>query len=245
MLHWFRLILMIFYAPARAMREVRDRGSLAPTALVALLTHALFFFALSWFYLRHLINPGRPLAIGFVLFQAAGSLVIIAIVFCPLTLFLANIFERRASFRLLLQQEYAALAATMFYALTAASLITTLLTMAGRFSGVQQAIGTRMLAVVMAQRSQLTPEVLAAIQQGILGPELISAGLSVMALAGIFAVWAILALRVVFRLSWIRSLIVVLISGTLLLPAYKLIPILGTILASPFLLLMLFLLLRG
>jgi hypothetical protein len=197
MLNWFRLILMIFYAPARAMREVRDRGSLAPAALVALLTHALFFFSLSWFYLRHLINPGRPLAIGFVLFQAAGSLVIIAVVFCPLTLFLANIFERRSSFRLLLQQEYAALAGTMFYALTAASLITTILTTVAWLTGVQKTLAARMVAVVMEQRSQLNPEVLAAIEQGVLSPELIAAGLSVMALFAVFAVWAVLALRTV------------------------------------------------
>ena len=245
MLNWFRLILMIFYAPARAMREVRDRGSLAPTALVALLTHALFFFSLSWFYLRHLINPGRPLAIGFVLFQAAGSLVIIAVVFCPLTLFLANIFERRSSFRLLLQQEYAALAGTMFYALTAASLITTILTTVAWLTGVQKTLAARMVAVVMEQRSQLNPEVLAAIEQGVLSPELIAAGLSVMALFAVFAVWAVLALRTVFRLSWLRAVVVVLVSSTLLLPAYKLIPILGTILASPFLLFLIFLLLRG
>lgn len=245
MINWLRLVLMIFYAPARAMREVRDRGALAPAGLVALLAHALFFFSLSWFYLGHLINPGQPLALVFVLFQSAGSLVIIALIFCPLTLFLANIFERRASFRLLLQQEYAALAATTFYALTAASLITTILTTVGWVTGVQRTLSSRMVAVVMEQRSQLNPEVLAAIEQGVLSAELIAAGLSVMALAAVFAVWAVLALRTVFRLSWFRAVIVVLVSGTLLLPAYKLIPILGTILASPFLLLIVFLLIRG
>ncbi len=245
MVNWPRLVLMMFYAPARAMREVRDRGALAPAGLVALLAHALFFFSLSWFYLGHLINPRQPLAIVFVLFQSAGSLVIIAFVFCPLTLFLANIFERRASFRLLLQQEYAALAATMFYALTAASLITTILTTAGWLTGIQRTLSSRMVAVVMEQRSQLNPDALALIERGILSPELFAATLSVMVLAAIFAIWATVALSIVFRLSWFRSVIVVLVSGTLLLPAYKLIPILGTILASPFLLLMLFLLLRG
>jgi len=245
MMNWLRLILMMFYAPARAMREVRDRGALAPAGLVALLAHALFFFSLSWFYLGHLINPGRPVAIVFVLFQSAGSLVIIALVFCPLTLFLANIFERRASFRLLLQQEYAALAATMFYALTAASLITTILTTVGWLTGVQRTLSSRMVAVVMEQRNQLNPDALALIERGMVSAELFAVALSVMALAAVFAFWAVLALRTVFRLSWFRAVIVVLVSGTLLLPAYKLIPILGTILASPFLLLIVFLLIRG
>ena len=238
MLDWLRLVLMIFYAPERAMREVRDRGALAPAGFVALLAFAVFLFTVLWFSLPHLITP-------FVLVRSAGPLVIIAFVFCPLTLFLANIFERRASFRLLLQQEYAALAATMFYALTAASLITTMITIVGWLTGVQQTLSARMVSEIMAQRSQQSPEVLTAIEQGLFRPEVIAVILSVMVLAAVFAVWAVLALRTVFRLSWFRSVIVVLVSGMLLLPAFQLIPLVGTILASPFLLLMVFLLLRG
>ena len=245
MVDWLRLVLMMFYAPARAMRAVRDRGAMAPAGLVALLVHALFFFTISWLYLRHLINPAQPIAIVLLLLQSAGSLVVIALIFCPLTLFLANIFERRASFRLLLQQEYLALAATMFYALTAASLITTLLTIAGWLTGVQRTVAARMVGVIMEQRNQLTPDALALIERGILSPESFAAALSIMVLAAVFAIWATAALIIVFRLSWLRSVIVVLVSGTLLLPAYKLIPILSTILASPFLLLILFLLLRN
>ncbi len=32
MIDWLRFLLMIFYAPLRGMREIRDRGSLAPVA---------------------------------------------------------------------------------------------------------------------------------------------------------------------------------------------------------------------
>ncbi len=236
---------MIFYAPARGLREVRDRAALAPTALVALIAHAAFFLCLTWLYLGYLINPRRPSTIFLVIFQSAGSLVIIALIFCPLALFLSNLFERRASFRLLLQQEYAALAATMFYALTASSLIATLLAIAASLSGVLQTLSSRMLGTLLEQRSQLPPEILKAIDEGLLRPELLAAGLSVMVLLVIFGAWAVVALRIVFRLSWVRSAIVVFISGTVLFPAFKLIPILGSLLASPFLLIMLFLLLRG
>jgi tetratricopeptide (TPR) repeat protein len=236
---------MIFYAPARGLREVRDRAALAPAALVALIAHAAFFLCLTWLYLGYLINPGRPSTIFLVIFQSAGSLVIIALIFCPLALFLSNLFERRASFRLLLQQEYAALAAAMFYALTAASLIATLLTIVASLSGVLQTLSSRMLGTLLEQRSQLPPEILKAIDEGALRPELLAAGLSVMLLLVIFGAWAVVALRIVFRLSWVRSVIVVFISGTVLFPAFKLIPILGSLLASPFLLIMLFLLLRG
>ena len=66
-----------------------------------------------------------------------------------------------------------------------------------------------------------------------------------MILLFIFAVWAVIALRIVFRLSWIQCTIVVFISSVLLIPASRLIPIVGMLLASPFLLVMVFLLLRG
>jgi tetratricopeptide (TPR) repeat protein len=244
MVDWLRLVLMIFYAPARAMREVRDRGALAPSGLVALLAQACFLVLLSLLFSGRFINPGQPFALVSALLESAASLLIIAVVFCPLTLFMANVFERRASFRLLLQQEYAALAATMFYALAAASLITAILTTVGWLTGVQGTLSSRMVDALMERRSELTPELLAAIEQGF-GAEIIAATLSKMVLAGAFAVLAVVALRTVFRLSTFRAVIVVLVSGTLLLPAYQLIPMLGSILGSPFLLVIVFLLLRG
>ena len=244
MLNWLRLIAMIVYAPMRALREVRDRASLAPAALVALIAHAGFVFCLFWFYFGRLINPGRPVGVFVVLIESAGSLVILALVFCPIALFLTNIFERRASFRLLFQQEYSALASTMFYALTASSLIATVLTIAGQFTGVLPLL-VGQIAAATKQGAQNNPDMLAALEAGISLPQMIGVGLAVAVLIAVFAIWAILGIRIVFRLSWIRSVIVVVISGIVLLPAYKLIPILGTVLASPFLLFIVFMLLRG
>ncbi|HYJ88639.1 MAG TPA: hypothetical protein VEW46_21405, partial [Pyrinomonadaceae bacterium] len=101
-LDWLRLLAMVFYAPGRALREVRDRAALAPSALVALIAHALFFYCLTLLYLGFLGNPRSPSTIFSVIIQSGGSLVIIALVFCPLALFLSNMFVRRGSFRLLL-----------------------------------------------------------------------------------------------------------------------------------------------
>ncbi|HEY2974979.1 MAG TPA: tetratricopeptide repeat protein [Pyrinomonadaceae bacterium] len=244
-LDWLRLLLMIFYAPGRGLREMRDRAPLAPAALVALIAHAIFFYCITLLYLGYLANPRNPSTIISVILQSAGSLVIIALVFCPLALFLSNLFERRASFRLRLQQEYAPLAATMFYALTASSLGATAVTIAATVSGVQQTLANRMLETVLTQRSQLPPETLPLIEQGLLRPGLLAAVLSVLVLLAIFGVWAVIGIRVVFRLSWLQSAIVVFISSTLLIPASRLIPIVGMLLASPFLLIMVFLLLRG
>jgi tetratricopeptide (TPR) repeat protein len=233
---------MVFYAPARGLREVRDRASLASAALVGLITYAGFFYFVTALYLSSLINPRHPATILSIVLQSAGFLVIIAIVFCPLSLFLSNLFARRGSFRLLLQQEYAALAATMFYSLAASSLIASLLTAIASLSKVQQALSQRMLAAMLEQRDKLPPELL---DPNLLRSETFAVGLSLLVLLGVFGVWAVMAVRTVFRLPLIQSIIVVLVSGTLLIPASRFIPIFGMVLASPFLLIMIFLLLRG
>lgn len=233
---------MVFYAPVRGLREVRDRASLASSALVALTISAAFFYFVSALYLRSLVNLRHPAAILGTVLYAGGFLVIIAIVFCPLALFLSNLFVRRGSFRLLLQQEYAALAATMFYSLAASSLIAAILSALATLSKVQQTLSQQVLAGMLEQREKLPPEILA---QGLLRVEAVALGLSLMVLIGVFGVWAVMAVRTVFRLSLIQSIIVVIVSGTLLIPASRFIPIIGMVLASPFLLIMVFLLLRG
>jgi tetratricopeptide (TPR) repeat protein len=121
----------------------------------------------------------------------------------------------------------------------------TIITIAASVSGVQQTLANRMLEALLAQRGQLPPEIVPLIEQGIVRSGLLAAVLSVLVLLAIFSIWAVIAIRVVFRLSWLQSAIVVFISSTLLVPASKLIPIVGMLLASPLLLVMVFLLLRG
>ncbi len=244
-LDWLRLLAMIFYAPVRALREVRDRASVAASASVAFVAQTVFFLTLTILYLSYLGSPRSPATLFSIMLQSGGSLVIIALVFCPLALFLSNLFVRRGSFRLLLQQEYASFASAMFYALTAASVMATILTLVGTASRVQQALASRMVQTVLTQKSQLPPDVLLAFEQGLLRTETIAAGLSLLVLIAIFSIWAILGVRAVFRLSWMQSIVVVIVSGMLLIPASRLLPIVAMILASPFLLIIVFLLLRG
>ncbi len=246
MVDWLRLVLMVFYSPVSGMREVRDRATLAPSGFVALIAQGIFFFCLTWFYLGDLISPLRPIILLSSLFQAAGYLLFVAAIFVPLALFLANVFERRASFRLLIQQEYSALAATMFYALTASSLIAIAISAIGKVTGLQQILGARTLEAFKAQRSQISPEMLPAFDEQLLSSGLFAAAFSLMVLLVLFGVWATVALRVTLRLSWARSIVVIVLSSALLFPAsFVLMPIFSRILASPFLLILLFLLFRG
>ena len=48
MVDWLRLVAMIFYAPLRGMREVRDRGSLFPAIISAYLSQVVYVFAVQW-----------------------------------------------------------------------------------------------------------------------------------------------------------------------------------------------------
>jgi len=178
--------------------------------------------------------------------QAAGVLIFIAVVFVPLALFFGNLFERRAGFRLLMQQEYSGLATTVFYAMTAASVVALTVTIIGNVTGVLPRIATQMFEYQSTQPEAIRPEMFPGFDPRLFTPGLMAIGMSYLTLLVSFGIWATIAIRVVLRLSWLRSVFIVFISATLLFPAaFVLMPIFTTILASPFLLLLLFLFVRG
>jgi len=173
-------------------------------------------------------------------------LIFIAVVFVPLALFFGNLFERRAGFRLLMQQEYSGLATTVFYAMTAASVVALTVTIIGNVTGVLPRIATQMFEYQSTQPEAIRPEMFPGFDPRLFTPGLMAIGMSYLTLLVSFGIWATIAIRVVLRLSWLRSVFIVFISATLLFPAaFVLMPIFTTILASPFLLLLLFLFVRG
>lgn len=245
MTDWLRTFVLVLFAPLRGLRDIREKSTLAQSGIVALLVHASFFFYLIWHYLREVINSRGALVLSSIL-QAAGVLIFIAVVFVPLALFFANLFERRAGFRLLMQQEYSGLATTVFYAMTAASLIALSVTLLGNVTGVLPRVATRMFEFQSTQPDAIKPEMFPGFDPRFFTPGLMAIGMAYLTLLVSFGIWSTMAIRVVLRLSWLRSVFIVFISATLLFPAaFVLMPIFTTLLASPFLLLLVFLFLRG
>src|SRR3977135_2542201 len=157
MTDWLRLLGMIFYAPLRGMREARDRGALAPTALFALLANVLFIGYYVWVYLRNIFGI-RLLVTGFSsLFQFGGSLMFVGAGFVPLAIIVTNALERRAGYRLLFQQEYASVASPCLYAMAGASLTTLLIVIIFHVTGTDLAFGQKLLTWFQ-QQVQLQPE---------------------------------------------------------------------------------------
>jgi tetratricopeptide (TPR) repeat protein len=243
-MNWLRPLLMMFYAPARAMREVRDHSPLAAAMLLALLSQIGYITYTQWRF----INPafarhGFRLTFSLV-FSSVLPLLFIAVVFVPAAALVANLFERRASFGLVLRQEYAPLASTTLYAWAAANLTALPLAALARVTGFEADF-----------TAQLREQLITAVQQGDYEPEMAvqlenplihALFFAAMLLVPLFAFGAVLAVREVFRLSAWRSIIAVVSSGAFTLVASRvLMPIFGTVLGSPFLLIMLFILLRG
>jgi tetratricopeptide (TPR) repeat protein len=246
MIDWLRPLWMMFYAPARAMSEVRERAPLAPAAMLALLTQGLFLFYVVRLYLGSQIKGFGPVVLLSIVLQSAGLLLLVGLVFVPIAIFLANVFERRASFKLIIQQEYTATASTVLYAWSAASLVSIVLVFVGKVSNLQAGLSRGLVAMVEEQQRQMPPDVAPLLTPQMLDPQAVSAGFSLLLMLFLFGLWAIVAVREVFRLSWWRAGAIVVLSGVLTLPAMKLLlPIFSAVLASPFLLLLLFFLLRG
>jgi len=242
MLDWLQPLLMMFYAPARGMGTVRERVPLGAAALVALAAGAAHAF-----YAQQAAGARGLAGLRDALIISAWSLLCVGLLFVPITIFVANLFERRASFGLMIQQEYAVLASTMLYALAAASLAALPLAVLARVSGLEAQ------AAEAAQRGQELQREL----QGQESPDprqvgqLFAATLVLMAALifsplPLFLLWAVVAVREVFRFSWWRAAAAVAVSSVLMLPAmFLMLKLFGTIFASPFLLLLMFFLLRG
>src|SRR5262245_28017545 len=97
MTDWLRFLLMMFYAPVRGMRGMRDRSSLAPLALIAFVAQFAFLVITRRFAGAPTIGFGR--GVYSELFQAGTFVVVVAVVLVPILTFVANLFERRGSFR--------------------------------------------------------------------------------------------------------------------------------------------------
>ena len=93
MIDWLRLLLMIFYAPVRGMREVRDRSSLAPIALLAVLSQ--IGFNLVWSNFGAIPIVPRRGGLFSVIIEPAMPAMLIAIVLVPILTLVTNMFERR------------------------------------------------------------------------------------------------------------------------------------------------------
>ena len=247
-MNWLRPLLMMFYAPTRGMSEVRDRAPLGSALLLAVLVQsAQSVFELWNARSTEAAGLSSPLLIGNVLVQSIGLVLLVAIILVPITIFVANLFERRGSFMLAMQQEYASLASTIFYAYAAASILSLPFSVIVHMTGLDVA-----LLQSMDKLKELQPQ----IRPGEPPPPgsfrilwEASRNLFLTLLLSpvpIFGVWATIAVRTVFRISWLRAVSVVLLSGVVVFPAaILLMSVLGWVFTSPFILLLVFLILRG
>jgi tetratricopeptide (TPR) repeat protein len=173
---------------------------------------------------------------------------LIGIVLVPLIAFVANIFERRGRLGLLLQQEYTSLASTLLYALVMANLLTVLASIFFHFGGIQAAYVAQSIqsAPQVENWSRVPPELREQLRIALNDPALVAAGLFRSIKLLIFAVAVVFGVREVFRVSGIRAVAISLIGLLLalfLMPLWTL--LLRPILASPFLFLIVFMLIRG
>ena len=239
---------MLFYAPERGMAEARERGRTGPAVLLAFLAQSAYDLYWYWPLLSRMsVLQHTPFAFILVFIRSAVSLLIIALVLVPVTILVANLFERRAGFALAVRQEYASVATTVFYAWAAAHLVALPLAVLNNMSGFEATWlrareAAKQFQYNMGAPGEIPPEVFQILSDfltRLVGRVLLSP-------YPFFGIWAVVAVREVFRLSWLRALATLSLTGLLMI---VLLPLLGTVFgflfASPFLLLLLFFVLRG
>jgi tetratricopeptide (TPR) repeat protein len=243
MLDLLKPLLLMFYAPVRALGVVRDRAPLGLAAALAIAAKVAYVFYTQWAYLGAQLRAGNAYVFIAVVVAAVGSLLLFAVILIPSLIFFANLFERRGSFGLVLQQDYAPLASAIFYAWTAAHLVAFPLAVLARVSGFEADViaQSQQLSEVFIAQQQLPPEAVAQIRN----PQQFISSFSWMLLMPFFLMWAVIAVREVFRVAWLRAVAAVVGGALVMFLVSPLVRQLGGLFTSPFLLVMLFLLLRG
>jgi len=236
---------MIFYAPLRGMREIRDRGSLAPAAFLAFLGQTAYSFVTERFAGSGTFGSGGALVGD--LFQAAMTVVLVAVVLVPILTLVANTFDRRGSFRVVITQEYAPVAATMFYVLTAANVWAIAIAALLHYSGIQDQQIASMMQHADQTRAMFpdTPQFAAAAEQ-LKNPVAVSESLFLMPKLALFAIGMLFGVKDVFRTSTARAFgisVVSVVAAIFVLPIA--VRLFSGVFGSPFLLFLLFMLLRG
>ena len=247
MTDWLRLLLMIFYAPVRGMRRIREHGSLAPAAFLAFLGEFAYRFVTDKF-------AGAAPAGGSMLaeiFRAAVIVVVVAVVVVPILTLVANTLDRRGSFRVVITQEYAPVAATMFYVLTTANVISIVVAALLHYTGIQYQQVAAMIQNADQSRAVLRSmfgdtEQLALAAEQLKDPAILAQNLFFMPKLALFAIGTVLGVRDVFRTSFVRAFFICVLSGLIALFVAPLgLRLFSGVLGSPFLLFIVFMLLRG
>ncbi|HMF58239.1 MAG TPA: tetratricopeptide repeat protein [Pyrinomonadaceae bacterium] len=240
-MNWLRPLLMIFYAPSRAMSEARDRAPLAPAMVLALVAHVGYLLFTQWPYLAPALATHSALAILSIIFRSAGSLLLIALVLVPITAFVANLFERRASFGVVMQQEYAPLASAILYAWAAAHLIAIPLAFLANSTKFTAEVVASSMQVAEQWQKSLPPDA-----PPMANARLLAESFYRMLMLPFFGALTVIAVREVFRISILRAIGTTLLSGILMLfIAPILMPLFRFLSGSIFLLMLVFIFLRS
>ena len=241
MMDWLRPLLMMFYAPARGLAEVRDRALPGQAALLALLAQGA-----QWLYGLWPVFAGVFGGTGMVflaVFISAAVMLVLGGAFVPSVIFFANLFERRGGFGQVLRREYAATLSCIFYVLTAVTLLGIASVAVMRVSGVSAAFEEdyRESLRVVTEGKPVPPEVLSLFSDS----RLLPLALSYRLVLPLFLVGAWVGVREVFRLGWGRSLLAVVGACVVIVFISPVLPLLSVVLGSPFLLLLLFFFVRS
>jgi len=148
-------------------------------------------------------------------------------------------------------QEYAPVAATMCYVLTAANVISLLIAVLLHYTGLQYEQVNAMIQNADQSRAMLRPffadpEQFARAAEQLNDPVILSHNLFAMPKMLLFAIGTVLGVRDVFRTSVVRALLICVLSGVV---AFFFVPLglrlFSGVLGSPIVLIVLFMLLRG
>ncbi len=239
---WLRTLLLTFYSPVRGMSEARDNASLLPSLVLAFLAQAVYFYLTELQFLHASLGIRKLLLLVVSAKTSFTSVMYLALILVPVTILIANLFDRRGSHSVVIRQEFAALTSAVMYAWTAAHLLAIPFSYVASSSGMVASYIAISLDVAKQLQDNLSPELLALLND----PREHARNFYWFLMLPFFLLWFLVAAHAVFRISWLRAIALMVVTTiAVYISLFLLLPIFTWVFASPFLLLLLFFFLRG
>lgn len=232
-----RLLRMVFTAPVAGLRLVREREMLLEAFLLAWVANTGYFFLTQWSYWVVPTVWGCVRAAA----QFTTPLMVLAFVLAPMTAGLTHIVAGRGTWRESVRQNYTALLACLFYVWAVACLWAMPLAILEQVTGWRAEALAEASKMAAARRTNWPPEFKLTDL-----PRFLAMQLAYMTLFPFFLGGFALAVREVFGLAT-RHWILVTLGSVLLGGGFSLIgfPLFWAAAGSPFIMLLVFLVLRG
>lgn len=251
MFDWLKILGLTIISPTRGLSEAHIRSPFLPAVILLFVTQSVYYLYLNWDLWQSAIGKRITVLIFGAMVTAFVMTLVVLVFIVPVLIAMSNFFDRRGNITQVVQQEFTPAASTVSYAYSAINLLSLIAIFLIKKGSLPTKFATWYLNLSDQMKrdnpevwnAYFTEEQLANVKAN---PEIFGVMLFYIFIFPITLVFVFWAVRVMFRMSWLRTIITT-ICAVLAMPLVYVLfnSAIGFVVGSPLLLILSFFLLQG